>query len=154
MHRRRIPAARHRDGMPPSSSSVAGAKGRSKTALGPGYSLMAWMRLSQGADLSGGVGAVDPDEDEAKWKEWDVRWHSETSPWSPPSPSPFPSTPTLTLTLTEVAEVSQHNSAEDAWMVIHGRVYNITPYLRYHPGGVSSLLDEAGNDGTAVLLDW
>ena len=56
-----------------SSSSVAGAKGRSKTALGPGYSLMAWMRPSQGADLSGGVGAVDPDEDEAKWKEWDVR---------------------------------------------------------------------------------
>ena len=75
------------DGMPPSSSSVAGAKGRSKTALGPGYSLMAWMRLSQGADLSGGVGAVDPDEDEAKWKEWDVRWHSEPLPWSPPSPS-------------------------------------------------------------------
>ena len=59
--------------MPSSSSSVAGAKGRSKTALGPGYSLMAWMRLSQGADLSGGVGAIDPDEDEAKWKEWDVR---------------------------------------------------------------------------------
>ena len=77
MHRRRIPAARpDRDGMPPSSSSVAGAKGRSKTALGPGYSLMAWMRLSQGADLSGGVGAVDPDEDEAKWKEWDGPRHA------------------------------------------------------------------------------
>ena len=82
-------------------------------------------------------------------------WHSEPfRPGPHPRPRPLPTTPTLTLTLTEVAEVSQHNSAEDAWMVIHGRVYNITPYLRYHPGGVSSLLDEAGNDGTAVLLDW
>ena len=108
----------------PLSSSVAGVKARCKTALGPGYSLMAWMRLSQGADLSGGVGAVDMDDDEATWREW------------------------------EITEVSKHNSPEDAWMVIHGKVYNVTPYLPYHPGGVSTLLKEAGGDGTAAWSGW
>jgi cytochrome b involved in lipid metabolism len=111
--------------MPSICSSVDRAKARSKTALEPGYSLMAWMRLcSQGVDLAGGVGAVDMDDDEATWKEW------------------------------EVAEVSKHISPEDAWMVIHGNVYNITPYLRFHPGGVSTLLEEAGSDGTAASSGW
>ena len=38
-----------------------------KVQLEPGFSLPAWMRLSAGADLSGGVGKADPDE-EGSWK--------------------------------------------------------------------------------------
>ncbi|RYO84854.1 hypothetical protein DL766_001668 [Monosporascus sp. MC13-8B] len=39
----------------------------------------------------------------------------------------------------------------DAWSVLGGRVYNITPYLRFHPGGEAELLRGAGRDGTRLF---
>lgn len=33
-------------------------------------------------------------------------------------------------------EVKQHKTEEDAWTVLRGRVYNISPYIRFHPGGL------------------
>lgn len=35
-------------------------------------------------------------------------------------------------------EVKQHKTDEDAWTVLRGRVYNISPYIRFHPGGLST----------------
>lgn len=32
-----------------------------------------------------------------------------------------------------------------------GRVYNITPYLEYHPGGIPELMQAAGKDGTHLF---
>ena len=52
--------------------------------------------------------------------------------------------PNQRITLSEVAE---HKRKNDAWSVFHGKVYNITPYLDYHPGGVSQLMKCAGKDG-------
>ncbi|MEW5300991.1 MAG: hypothetical protein WDW36_003877 [Sanguina aurantia] len=34
-----------------------------------------------------------------------------------------------------MGEVAQHSSAEDGWMVLKGKVYNVGPYARFHPGG-------------------
>jgi cytochrome b involved in lipid metabolism len=48
-------------------------------------------------------------------------------------------------------EVARHCTEADAWTVLRGRVYNITPYLRFHPGGVPLLLKVAGTDGTALF---
>lgn len=48
-------------------------------------------------------------------------------------------------------EVRQHRSEHDAWAVFHGKVYNITPYLHYHPGGVSILMKAAGKDATSLF---
>lgn len=48
-------------------------------------------------------------------------------------------------------EVVQHNTREDCWTVLRGKVYNLTPYLRFHPGGVPLLLKVAGRDGTALF---
>ena len=31
-------------------------------------------------------------------------------------------------------QVAMHASEDDAWTVYRGRVFNITPYLHYHPG--------------------
>ncbi|RYP01845.1 hypothetical protein DL764_006048 [Monosporascus ibericus] len=39
----------------------------------------------------------------------------------------------------------------DAWTAMGGRVYNITPYLRFHPGGEAELLRGAGRDGTRLF---
>ncbi|KIJ62883.1 hypothetical protein HYDPIDRAFT_93747 [Hydnomerulius pinastri MD-312] len=44
-----------------------------------------------------------------------------------------------------------HNRKEDAWTVINGKVYNITPYLPYHPGGDKELMRVAGRDGTKLF---
>ncbi|KAK7756901.1 hypothetical protein SLS62_000917 [Diatrype stigma] len=39
----------------------------------------------------------------------------------------------------------------DAWTAMGGRVYNVTPYLRFHPGGQAELLRGAGRDGTRLF---
>nr|CCA27295.1 nitrate reductase putative [Albugo laibachii Nc14] len=51
------------------------------------------------------------------------------------------------------AEVAAHNRENDAWMTLDGKVYNITSYLKYHPGGVRYLMMAAGSDGTALFND-
>lgn len=34
-------------------------------------------------------------------------------------------------------EVKQHKAEEGSiWTVLKGRVYNISPYLKFHPGGM------------------
>ncbi|OLN92768.1 Cytochrome b5 reductase 4 [Colletotrichum chlorophyti] len=40
---------------------------------------------------------------------------------------------------------------KDAWMALGGRVYNITPYLPYHPAGEPELLRGAARDGTKLF---
>ncbi|KAG1868686.1 hypothetical protein F4604DRAFT_1956367 [Suillus subluteus] len=44
-----------------------------------------------------------------------------------------------------------HNKKEDAWTAINGKVYNITPYLPFHPGGEKELMRVAGRDGTKLF---
>ncbi|KAJ8584386.1 cytochrome b5 [Rhizopogon salebrosus TDB-379] len=44
-----------------------------------------------------------------------------------------------------------HNKKDDAWTAINGKVYNITPYLPYHPGGEKELMRVAGRDGTKLF---
>jgi cytochrome b involved in lipid metabolism len=36
-------------------------------------------------------------------------------------------------------------------MALDGIVYNITPYVRFHPGGGKELLRGAGRDGTKLF---
>lgn len=45
-------------------------------------------------------------------------------------------------------EVAQHNTKDSLWMIIKGNVYDITTYVRSHPGGERALLKFAGKDGT------
>ncbi|KAI1091787.1 hypothetical protein F5B19DRAFT_248750 [Rostrohypoxylon terebratum] len=40
---------------------------------------------------------------------------------------------------------------KDAWTALGGRVYNITPYLPFHPGGEPELLRVAGRDGSKLF---
>lgn len=50
------------------------------------------------------------------------------------------------------SELKRHNQRSDAWTSLQGRVYNITPYLEYHPGGVPELMRVAGRDGTDLFF--
>ena len=47
--------------------------------------------------------------------------------------------------------LKQHSKRDDAWTAINGKVYNITAYLPFHPGGVSELMRAAGRDGTKLF---
>lgn len=49
-------------------------------------------------------------------------------------------------------ELAKHATMDDAWIALRGKVYNISPYLEYHPGGEEELMKGAGIDGT-VLFD-
>ena len=50
-------------------------------------------------------------------------------------------------------DISHHNQENDLWMVIHGGVYNLTKFLKEHPGGEEVLLNLAGQDGTKCFDD-
>ena len=48
-----------------------------------------------------------------------------------------------------MAEVATHATPEDAWTVFRGKVYNLTPYIDFHPGGDKILRAILGKDCTA-----
>ncbi|PGH18787.1 hypothetical protein AJ79_00200 [Helicocarpus griseus UAMH5409] len=49
--------------------------------------------------------------------------------------------------------VAAHKSRDDLWIIIHDKVYNITDYVRDHPGGADILKDVAGTDATEAYVD-
>uniref|UniRef100_A0AAQ4QEM9 Cytochrome-b5 reductase n=1 Tax=Gasterosteus aculeatus aculeatus TaxID=481459 RepID=A0AAQ4QEM9_GASAC len=48
-------------------------------------------------------------------------------------------------------ELQRHNTRNDCWTCIRGMVYNVTPYMDYHPGGEEELMKAAGIDGTDLF---
>ncbi|KAI9136715.1 cytochrome b5-like heme/steroid binding domain-containing protein [Paraphysoderma sedebokerense] len=53
----------------------------------------------------------------------------------------------------ETAEVAKHKSPKDIWLVVHGKVYDISKFLDEHPGGEEVLLEHAGGDATEGFED-
>jgi cytochrome b involved in lipid metabolism len=47
-----------------------------------------------------------------------------------------------------LAEASQHRSEKDCWLIIHGKVYDVTAFLDEHPGGYDIVVAASGKDGT------
>ncbi|RCV40450.1 hypothetical protein SETIT_9G054700v2 [Setaria italica] len=53
--------------------------------------------------------------------------------------------------LISLEEVKQHKTGDCIWTVLKGRVYNIAPYMKFHPGGVDMLMKATGKDCTALF---
>lgn len=48
-------------------------------------------------------------------------------------------------------QLAKHNRVDDLWLAIRGMVYNVTSYIKYHPGGVEELMRGAGKDATTLF---
>ncbi|KAJ1324312.1 nitrate reductase (NAD(P)H) [Microdochium nivale] len=48
-------------------------------------------------------------------------------------------------------DVASHRGADDAWMVVHDEVYDISKYIQDHPGGVEVLLESLGTDASEAF---
>ena len=46
------------------------------------------------------------------------------------------------------AQVATHDSEDDLWVVIDGKVYDLTEYVHEHPGGSEAIAKNAGKDAT------
>lgn len=58
------------------------------------------------------------------------------------------STPSKPIT---IDELETHNKKSDCWMAINGKVYDVTKYMPYHPGGIPTLMKGAGKDSTDLF---
>eukprot|EP00494_Astrolonche_serrata_P034629 UN34898 len=50
-------------------------------------------------------------------------------------------------------EVSKHNTKDDCWLIIAGKVYDVTKFLEDHPGGDDVLLSSTAKDATDDFED-
>ncbi|KAI5967039.1 hypothetical protein KGF57_000467 [Candida theae] len=62
-----------------------------------------------------------------------------------------PSTPPPQYVKVNKEELKKHKSRSDCWTCINGKVFNITPYINFHPGGVEEIMKCAGRDGTSLF---
>ena len=45
-------------------------------------------------------------------------------------------------------EVAAHCTMESCWMAINDKVYDLTEFIEYHPGGYEIMIEFAGADAT------
>ncbi|KAH8834156.1 cytochrome b5-like heme/steroid binding domain-containing protein [Flagelloscypha sp. PMI_526] len=52
-----------------------------------------------------------------------------------------------------LAELKQHTDKSNLWVLLHGKVYDVSKFLDEHPGGDEVILSEAGQDATEAFED-
>ncbi|KAI9248255.1 FMN-dependent dehydrogenase-domain-containing protein [Phascolomyces articulosus] len=50
-----------------------------------------------------------------------------------------------------LSEVAQHDKEDDLWIILHGKVYDLTQFLPEHTGGQHVILQHAGKDATTFF---
>ena len=65
------------------------------------------------------------------------------------APTPAPAPAKTQEALYTMAKVKENNSATSCWSAINGNVYNLTQWIRSHPGGASAITGLCGTDGTS-----
>ena len=58
------------------------------------------------------------------------------------------------VTVLTMDEVAKHKTLTDCWTVFKGVVYNIGPFVKYHPGGIDDIMKGAGRDSTELYLKY
>lgn len=71
-----------------------------------------------------------------------------TSAPTPVVQTPGQPTQTAGTTTVSAQEVAKHNSSSDCWIIISNKVYNVSSYLRSHPGGAGAITPYCGKEAT------
>ena len=53
--------------------------------------------------------------------------------------------------LFSMEDVMAHNTPQNAWTTVGGKVYDIASFLNKHPGGYHAIAAAIGKDGTQVF---
>ncbi|GLI63197.1 hypothetical protein VaNZ11_006096 [Volvox africanus] len=54
----------------------------------------------------------------------------------------------MSLKVYSLSDVKAHTSDKSCWLVVHGKVYDVTEFLEEHPGGFDIILSSTGKDAT------
>ena len=65
-----------------------------------------------------------------------------------PAPTTEASQQASGITLEEIAK---HNTAQDCWTAVSGKVYDLTDFVSQHPGGADNIKQICGRDGTSAF---
>lgn len=88
----------------------------------------------------------DDDEDEGD----DDRW-KEGIPVT--TPTPLVQSSVSTQAIFTLADVTKHNKSTDCYSVVRGSVYDLTLWIKQHPGGSSAIISMCGIDATQAFMD-
>jgi cytochrome b involved in lipid metabolism len=51
------------------------------------------------------------------------------------------------------SEIKVHNLKSDCWSIVNGNVYNLTTYVKSHPGGATVIANICGKDGSNAFVN-
>jgi len=52
-----------------------------------------------------------------------------------------------------LADLREHATKDSLWVLLHGKVYDVTKFVDEHPGGDEVILTEAGKNATEAFED-
>jgi cytochrome-b5 reductase len=143
----------------PSQGELKRSSTHSRPVLGPGYGLKDWIRFCRRSqDLAGTYGQ------EKKITPSELAKHcTEDDAWTAINGEPLLLARTLVAAFARTTAVKEQGTAARVerlqectsftflLLLCTGRVYNITPYLKYHPGSVEEVMKGAGKDCTSLF---
>ena len=91
--------------------------------------------------------AEEEDNSDNDGEKSNIQTLQNQQPQSTTSGNSQPSTGSLAKTYSWT-EVAKHSKANDCWIVINGKAYDVTTYLDLHPGGADLILTQCGKDAT------
>lgn len=94
---------------------------------------------------------AEGEREEEDEREEDDEREAEASP-SPTATATQTQAPEPEVVGYTLAEVAQKNTSADCWVAIDGGVYDLTMWIRSHPGGAGAITQLCGKDGTSQFL--
>jgi cytochrome b involved in lipid metabolism len=67
------------------------------------------------------------------------------------TPASVTSTTSSSVPRFTAAEIATHSTTSSCWLVVDGRVYDVTTYLRSHPGGSRTITPWCGKESTVAF---
>ncbi|KAL3229189.1 Uncharacterized protein RNJ44_02276 [Nakaseomyces bracarensis] len=134
-----------------SNNKINGGGYRNKVRLAPGHSPLDWHELVSTKGKAGKlVTGLDKIRNDSESLENFKKLNSPQSLILLERGVPtFAIRPPLRV---DEEELARHNTPEDCWTVINGKVFSISSYMDFHPGGAKILLDKsAGQDSTMLF---